>query len=159
ESSPINKERAREHILSTVAHSTAPSYISSRRQFVFAVVQAALMTVGVLTLMVGAAAAVELNLRSVAEQVVDTLVKPLPLSAEGRQHLVGLNAGERETDDQSASQGRPVDPAGDGAAADDAHVTTGFPHVVDPHDTNPLAQGGQHSRTNTPASTPPDSNT
>jgi len=159
ESSPINKERARKHILSTVAHSTAPSYISSRRQFIFAVAQAALITAGVLTLMVGAAAAAELNLRSVAEQVVDTLVKPLPLSAEGRQHFVGLNAGERETGDQSASHGRPVDPAGDGGAvADDALVTSGFPHVVDPHDTNPLARGGQPSRTNPPASDTPDSN-
>ena len=108
ESSPINKERARERILSTVAHSTAPSAISSRRQFIFAVAQAALITVGVLVLMVGAAAAAELNLRSVAEQVVDTLVKPLPLSAEGQQHLVGLKAESERLATSPLATGAPL---------------------------------------------------
>jgi hypothetical protein len=158
ESSPNNKDRARESLLSTLAHPAAPSAISSRRQFAFAIVQAALITVGALGLMVGVASAAELSLRSVAEHVVNTLAEPLPLSAEGQRDSAGLNAGEQETGDESASSGRPVDPADGGAVADGAIVPPVSPDVGDPNAANPRAQGGQPSPTNPPGSNPQDNN-
>ena len=160
ESSPINKERAREHILSTVAHSTAPSDISSRRQFALAIAQAALITVGVLVLMVGAAAAAGVDLSSVPRHVVDTLAEPLPLSAQSLENSGARKPGEGEPRAASGGSDREVARSAGGPAIEGDLSTltgTGF-REVDPNDTNSLAQGGQPSRTNPAASGTRDSN-
>ena len=160
ESSPINKERAREHILSGVAHSTAPSDISSRRQFALAIAQAALITVSALVLIVGAAAAAGVDLSSVPRHVVDTLAEPLPLSAQSLENSGARKPGEGEPRAASGGSDREVARSAGGPAieGDLSTLTSTGSREVDPNDTNSLAQGGQPSRTNPPASDTPDGN-
>jgi len=135
-------------------------HVTSRRKLAFSFVQAALITVTVLGLMVGAAAAAELNLRSVAEHVVNTLVEPLQLSAAGQIDAAGLNTGEQEPADEASSIGHPGDPAESGrAVVSDAFVPRGPAEVSDRNGANPRAQGGQRGRTSPPpVSRAPDNN-
>ncbi len=154
ESSPSNKDRARESLLSTLAHPVAPSDALSRRRFGFAIMQAALITVGALGLMVGVAAAAGVDFSAVPRRVVDTLAEPLPLSAEGQQEPVGLNAGEREIAGESAASGHPADPAdGRGALVAGAFVPQASPDVSGPNEANPPTQ---RSRTNPATGGAPD---
>jgi hypothetical protein len=155
ESSPINKERAREHILSTVAHSTAPSDISRHRQFIFAVAQAALITVGVLVLMVGAAAAAGVDLSSVPRHVVDTLAEPLPLAAQGLKNSGALKPGEGEPRSASTRSGNEVSPSVEGPAVQGQSFTlvSGSPKTAS-RETNTPVHGGTASQTNPAANNP-----
>jgi hypothetical protein len=151
ESFPKNKDQARESILNTLAHSAAPSDVSRRRQFAFAIVQATLITAGALVLMVGAAAAAGVDLSSVPRHVADTLAKPLPLSAESLKDRGALKPGEREPGNDSGVSGREV------GGSVEAPVVQGQPFTLasgdslktgGPIDENPPADDGPSSQTN-----------
>jgi hypothetical protein len=158
ESSPENKDRARESTLGSLARPATSPGVLSRGRFAFAVMQATLIMVGALGLMVGVATAAELSLRSIAEQVVQTLVEPLPLSAEGLQHSAVLNAAEPGTFDKSAGVGRPAGPVDGADAVVEASVSAGSPDMGHPRAVNPPAQGGQRSRANPSTGAAPDRN-
>lgn len=156
------KNRARESLLSAVAHSDPPANVATRPRFGFAMAQVALIIVGCLGLTAGAAAGSGINLRSVAGDVVDTLVEPLPLSAGTLQDSVGLEPEERGTDDDSSDgSGRPISQSGDGSAVeDDAFADSDSSDVGGPNITSrsvpvvPLSQTNPLSN-NAPDSSPP----
>jgi hypothetical protein len=79
---PERKERARESLLSRLAHSADASYLPARPRIAFTIAQLAIIIVSFLALTVGAAAAGGVNLRSVPRRVVDAIAQPLPLSAQ-----------------------------------------------------------------------------
>ncbi len=155
ESFPKNKDQARESILNTLAHPAAPSDVSRRRQFAFAIVQAALITAGALVLMVGAAAAAGVDLSSVPRHVADTLAKPLPLSAEPLQDSRGFEPGEGGSADDSAASGRRISESGDGTSAVEDHAASGSSEVSGANDPNRPVVGSAPSQTNTPNSNRP----
>lgn len=146
------KSRARESILNAVARSDSPRIGANRLKLGFAVAQAALAVAGCLGLAAGAAAASGVNLRSVALDIVDTIVEPLPLSAEPLQDTAALDpAGQGAGDDSAAGVDGYVDgdgaatppDAGDGAASED---------------TNPPAQVDPSDQTIPPGNSPPGNN-
>jgi hypothetical protein len=147
ESFPRNRDRARECFLNAVAHSSAPSDFSSGRQFGFASAKAAVIMVGVLGLMAGAAAAAGVNLRAVPGSVIDTLAQPLPLSAEMFQNLAA-NANDRGADQQhdSGGDGRVAAIVHDGANSTPQPTVQAQCNPIDAPAANPSATCAQRAR-------------
>jgi len=150
DSSAETKDRARESILNTLAHSAVTSDVSRRRQFAFATVQAALVTVGALVLIVGAAAAAGVDLSSVPRRVVDTLVEPLPLSAASGEHLAVLKPRDGPPSDDSGGSGRDVASAVEEPAVQGQPfaLVSGTPKTGGPRVTNPPGHSGSPGQTN-----------
>ncbi len=152
------KSRARESLLYAVAHSDPPAPVATRPRFGFAMAQAALIIVGCLGLTAGVAAASGVNLRSVAGDVVDTLVEPLPLSAGTLQDSVGLEPEERGTDDDSSDgNGHPISQSGAGSVEDDAFADSDSSDVGGPNNTSRSVPVGPLSQTNPLSNNAPDS--
>ena len=121
-SSPENKDRARESMLSGLVKSAPPLRLRTRLRFAFAIAQTALMIFGCLALTAGAAAAADLNFRSVPRHVVDKLVEPLsPLAENLKGSLVLAPEGEAAAAD-SGGGGRLDNQSGTDRAVEDAAV-------------------------------------
>lgn len=156
EPSADKKRRARESLLSAVANSVPPANVPPRLIFGFALVQAGLIALTCLAVTAGAAAASGVNLRSVAGDVVDTLIEPLPLSAplptlaEGPQAPIGLDPVEQAAGDDPAGSVRTPGQAAK-ADADGLDAATS-------DDTNPPAQDGPFVPITKPGNHPPDDN-
>src|SRR5207244_7271504 len=97
---------------------------------------------------------------SVPRHVLDTLAEPLPLSAQSLENSGARKPGEGEPRAASGGSDREVARSAGGPAieGDLSTLTSTGSREVDPNDTNSLAQGGQPSRTNPPASDTPDGN-
>jgi len=115
------KSRARESILNTVGRSDPSAVVATRLRFGFPIAQAALIAVGCLGLAAGVAAASGVDLRSVAGQVVDSLVDPLPLSAETVHDTD--ETGDRGAGEEPSGAGQAVSQSADSRADEDGGLT------------------------------------
>jgi hypothetical protein len=155
------KNRARESLLSAVAHSDRPAKGATRLRFGFALAPTALMVFICLALTAGAAAASGVNLRSVVRDVVDSLVEPLPLaapppiSAEGPQGLIGLDSEEGAAGDDPARDERADLQPNEGGVDGDGTTLSDAPRDGASDNTNLPVEGGPFDETNRPGNKPP----
>ena len=143
-------------MLSGLAQSAPPSRLRTRRRFGFAIAQAALIIVGCLALTAGAAAAADLNFRSVPRHVVDKLVEPLsPLAENLKGSLVLAPEGEAAAADSGG--GHLDNKSGTDSAVNDAAVAlSGVSDVSAPTDVNPPVHDDPSSHSNPPGNNAPD---
>ena len=164
EPSAEKKSRARESLLSAVAHSPPPANVPTRLRFGFALAPTALMVLICLGLTAGVAAASGVNLRSVAGDVVDSLVEPLPLSAappaappmsaEGPQDTIALDSEEGAAGNDTAGGERAtLQPNDGGVDEDDATLSDALDDAASDKANLPV-EGGSSDETNRPANKP-----
>jgi len=165
EASAEKKSRARESLLSAVAHSAPPARVPTRLRFGFGLAQVALIVVTTLGVTAGVAAASGVNLRSVAGDVVDSLVESLPLavpppiSAEAPEGPIGLDPEEQAAGDDPAGSGeRATLQPNDGGVDEDEATLSDAPDVGTSDNTNLPVEGDPSDETNRPGNKPPADN-
>jgi uncharacterized membrane protein YgcG len=152
------RTRALQSLLSAVAHSDPPAIVARAPRFGFALGSAVFIILLCLGLTAGAATASGLNLRSVARDVVDTLVEPLPVSAppllqaEAPGDPIGFDPDEVAADDTTGGKRPAIQPDGGSAAGSDATPSSSPSDAVSEH-TNVLVEAGPLDQ-NPPADTP-----
>ena len=160
EPSAEKKNWARESLLSAVAHSAPPANVATRLRFGFVLAPTALIVLTCLGLSAGVAAASGVNLRSLAGDVVDSLVEPLllaappPISAEGPQGLIGLDSEEGAAGDDPAGDERATLQSNEGGVDGDGTTLSDAPGDGASDNTNLPVEGGPFDETNRPGNTP-----
>jgi hypothetical protein len=152
------RTRALQSLLSAVAYSDPPAIVARAPRFGFAAGPAVFIILLCLGLTASAAAASGLNLRSVARDVVDTLVEPLPVSAppplqaEAPGEPIGFDLDEVAADDTTGGKRPAIQPDGGNAAGSDA-TPSSSPSDAGSEHTNVLVEAGSSDQ-NPPADTP-----